>query len=79
MIEIMLLSGGTPYANFKDLSFAWYVALFSLFNTFIKRNSSLFIAWPLYLCNILLRLLILSHTHAHSSLSTINAITFQGS
>ena len=23
MIEIMLLSGGTPYANFKDLAFAW--------------------------------------------------------
>ena len=23
MIEIMLLSGGTPYANFKELAFAW--------------------------------------------------------
>jgi len=23
LIEIMLLSGGTPYANFKELAFAW--------------------------------------------------------
>ena len=23
MVEIMLLSGGTPYANFKELAFAW--------------------------------------------------------
>ena len=23
LVEILLLSGGTPYANFKDLAYAW--------------------------------------------------------